>query len=575
MSGEKILSMNQAALIGSLIERELQRLWRRPWFRWAPILPMALVLLVWGFVAHKSLFFLEGVNAPPSAALLMPLLLQDLFWTLLALELLLIPLFAAGSLSEERRTGGIELLLLAGFTPTSLLVAEFGFGVALFTYFLAALSPAILILTLPGGVGWGEVVASLWALWTFGLVQVGFATMGAAFSGRAQHAVLGALALGTALAIFWLWPGRNWPGNPIALLDEAIRTHRGRGLEMLLSDLFHGRVTAVIITLWQCVASVFLMQAVLAGGALLVARKLLLSGEDRFLRQTEPGTRLSRSAAARKLLEDERTDPVAWLEARGRWSGAAHFLLKLLFLYVGLGAVAMLFNPILISGGFEIHRLLLFGEAVGVLLLAGILGVESLAGERDRGTLDLLLLTPLGNAEILRGKMAGALRALVPFLLLPTLHAGLITLTGILRESSFWLFVGSLVFSAPLFYLIGFCVSAGHSIQRAIIKFLFYGGTLLFAPFLLTGFLLHWKLLPEEFLLQAVWRFSEFISPGPMLYHGLLPARGSTIEPAILMFWLRSVFYIVSTSVIGYFLSLHLRTFLEWADQKSGGEEEG
>jgi ABC-type transport system involved in multi-copper enzyme maturation permease subunit len=63
-----------------------------------------------------------------------------------------------------------------------------------------------------------------------------------------------------------------------------------------------------------------------------------------------------------------------------------------------------------------------FQFAIG-LLLASVTSATSLAEERARGSLDVLLATPLSTREILWGKWCGAYREVIPLSLLPGLFA--------------------------------------------------------------------------------------------------------------------------------------------------------
>src|SRR4051794_12968212 len=60
------------------------------------------------------------------------------------------------------------------------------------------------------------------------------------------------------------------------------------------------------------------------------------------------------------------------------------------------------------------------GLQVGAgLLLLGVSAASSLAEERQRGSLDVLMATPLPTRAIVWGKWRGAFRAVPPLLLLP------------------------------------------------------------------------------------------------------------------------------------------------------------
>jgi len=169
------------------------------------------------------------------------------------------------------------------------------------------------------------------------------------------------------------------------------------------------------------------------------------------------------------------------------------------------------------------------------------------------------------------GKVSGALRAIIPFLLLPLLHAGLLVVSGIITESGFWTMAVALLIFTPVYYLLGVYAGATRNMRRGVTYLILTGGALLFAPFVLTGFLLNWEILPEEVILKLFWDFTEFISPGPALYYGIESSTGQVVHLNKFMFWLSMIFYTASIILILRLLSQKLRKFLEWAQARFEG----
>ena len=66
-----------------------------------------------------------------------------------------------------------------------------------------------------------------------------------------------------------------------------------------------------------------------------------------------------------------------------------------------------------IGGGDYLFRLLVFAQMIGTYLLLPASMSGALAQEKERGTLDILLLTHLGPRKIIQGKLLGRL---IPFL---------------------------------------------------------------------------------------------------------------------------------------------------------------
>jgi ABC-type transport system involved in multi-copper enzyme maturation permease subunit len=121
-------------------------------------------------------------------------------------------------------------------------------------------------------------------------------------------------------------------------------------------------------------------------------------------------------------------NPVLWRE----WhrSRPTRLLRLVWFLYTGLGLVWIVLSLKFVAGGGmrpeePIAYMNTFQVGVGLLFLS-VSAATSLAEERVRGSLDVLLSTPLSTRSILIGKWWGAFRQ-VPFLLLwPALTTSLV-----------------------------------------------------------------------------------------------------------------------------------------------------
>jgi ABC-type transport system involved in multi-copper enzyme maturation permease subunit len=145
------------------------------------------------------------------------------------------------------------------------------------------------------------------------------------------------------------------------------------------------------------------------------------------LRQgSRPARRGHRQLAVRLRLPGPSLDanPVLWREWHrrlpSRWSRLA---------WLVYGAVALVFSGMAVFAaltGPTPRALAPWVNALQVpigLLLLSVTSVTSLAEERVRGTLDLLLTTPLPSRSIVLGKWWGAYRSAVPLAVLPGLVA--------------------------------------------------------------------------------------------------------------------------------------------------------
>ncbi|MFT3683533.1 MAG: ABC transporter permease subunit [Phycisphaerales bacterium] len=136
-------------------------------------------------------------------------------------------------------------------------------------------------------------------------------------------------------------------------------------------------------------------------------------------------------------------NPIAWREAAGRITGLPQTFLRWGFIVSGVlwgvFIIAMfhtgrwptnLFRSVLMAT--------IIGEMVVITLVAINLSATSVSKEREDGTLDLLLTTPITPSQYLSGKLKGLIAHLLPLILVPittALLAGLYILTDALGNT--------------------------------------------------------------------------------------------------------------------------------------------
>ncbi|MBY0307297.1 MAG: ABC transporter permease [Phycisphaerales bacterium] len=137
-------------------------------------------------------------------------------------------------------------------------------------------------------------------------------------------------------------------------------------------------------------------------------------------------------------------NPIAWREAAGRTAGLGQSFLRWGFIVAGVlwGVLVIglyhagkwppaLFRSVLLAT--------IIGEMVVITLVAINLSATSVSKEREDGTLDLLLTTPITPSQYLSGKLKGLIAHLLPLIMVPittALLAGVYVLTGALGRSS-------------------------------------------------------------------------------------------------------------------------------------------
>lgn len=131
------------------------------------------------------------------------------------------------------------------------------------------------------------------------------------------------------------------------------------------------------------------------------------------------------------------TNPIAWREAASRNSSPAKVVLRYVFLAVGLGiggVILVLFHRgDLTLQSFRFTLLSLVWGELAVIALVGInTAATAISKEREDGTLDLLLTTPITAKAYVMGKLRGLVAYLMPLLAVPLVTLGMACLYSVL-----------------------------------------------------------------------------------------------------------------------------------------------
>lgn len=401
-------------LFGPVLHQELMRSARR----WQTYVARSLfiaallgaLLVVWIFrvgpFATLSINTLARLGEP---------LFYGMVGTQLALVLLAAPASAAGAICVDRGRGTLAHVLVTDLTAFEIVLGKLAARLAWLLGLLAASLPVLALSVLLGGVD-PSAVAGAYLVAT-GAAVVG-CTLGLLLSvwGRRTHEVLiVAYLLWLMLLLIhpacWLvaWVGSEAAG---ALLPWAEYTNpfwlsfapylaSGR-TDLTEPTVFLG-VCLLLSLLLAVVAVVDLRRSVTAA---------LNHGEGR------PTSRRRRHALPWPTLDD---NPVLWLTCRtGRpsgWTGLAW----LLYVVLSLAFSALAGLTVWPQSRLGVPSLVnSVGVSVGFLFVT-IHAAASLAEERSRNALELLLTTPLSSEKILMGYWLGAFRPVPLLAVLPVL----------------------------------------------------------------------------------------------------------------------------------------------------------
>ncbi len=341
----------------------------------------------------------------------------------LALAVLVSALVAvlAVSLEKDRRT--LELLLVSRLGRAQLVLGKLAGSLLRVGLLLVAAAPVFALVALFGGVTPAQLGRLL-------LVTAAAAATAAALGNLLafwRDTTFQALAITASLLVAWLAAGEA--AATLAGPAWAARVSPARAALAALTPAGGGDAPRFLA---------------LCGCLVVAASGAAIAGVRRWNTASEPRRRPTGAAHASRRREVW-ANPVLWREVRTRAHGRAMVVVRIAWLALFAAAVV---GVVAASRADRPDRLAV-AAAIVPLWLASILAVAALAvtsvtSERDRGTLDLLLVSDLEPAEFVWGKLWGVIAAAREIVVLPlalcialvpagvaTLEQGLFMLAGL------------------------------------------------------------------------------------------------------------------------------------------------
>lgn len=369
---------------------------------------------------------------------------------LLGLVGLSAPAATAGSICLDKARGNLTLLFATDLSNTEIVLGKLGARLVPVLGLILCAAPVLAIGTLFGGIDPVGLIGSL-------LVILAVAIFGCSLAltlsiwGKKTHEVLMMayvfgilylLAAPISLGLFELLP-RNWRGSQLTLFHELLRFNpvflvlsAVEPMPMMRPVTFQTNLAFLCLGLTVSASligvSIWRIRSVVVGQLGKVERgrerrrslRARLAGaieSDRFARMA-PGT-AGVSRKLRSLWPSPSLDhnPVYWRECQRKQPTRMDLISWGIY--------------ILFCGGFSIYAIQLalsgqtWGMGLGVfvnvvqvplgLLLLSVSAATSLSEERQRGSLDVLMVTPMSTRSIVWGKWRGAFRSVPPLLILP------------------------------------------------------------------------------------------------------------------------------------------------------------
>lgn len=150
-------------------------------------------------------------------------------------------------------------------------------------------------------------------------------------------------------------------------------------------------------------------------------------------------------------------NPISWRESSSHTLSIAGILGRWGFIFCGVAAVAVLVGFFHAGGlsmsDFQVALLTLIGAEVTIVVLAAInMSATAVSREREDGTLDIVLTTPIQPGPYLSGKLRGLVLYLLPMLMVPVLSLIAVGVYCTIRPeaTSLPVSVGTMTYSIPL-----------------------------------------------------------------------------------------------------------------------------
>lgn len=478
--------------------RRWQRLFRRLFTGWLALQLLGYYVVYAIEVHFRSQYDITGVPGLMgqfSSSLLDALVLQQLFVVLLAT-----PAFAAGAITDEKARGTLEYLLTTDLSAADIILGKLLGRAALVGQLALAALPLLCLIVGLSGASLLLVVAlaavSVAPLFTLSAASL----LASVWSRQTRDAVLAVYFLGGAAYVLLAGSDGLTPFDPLHALSPA---WAGTDLATLATRLL------VFTLAWglpgvACTA--------LAAWRLRPAYRRQLEGTGRPRRVRWWRVRRPTVAAEPLRWKERHVEglaPLAVLRRVPRWLAMAGIgvltllsSLAILDSHLGpgqslgrvLGHLAALRLPALWAAFTPGLGNAFLAQGIVALLLASlVVGIRcsgAVTGERERRTWEALLLTPLPEPQLIRGKLWGIVGASYPYLAAYALPALLLAgVAGI--PALFWTLV-----CLPLTWLaMGMVGAAGlwcsvrsQSSWRALLGMLTFG--------YVVGFLLYFVTLP-------------------------------------------------------------------------------
>ncbi len=407
--------------VAAVLERELRVTARQPVTYWARLVAVGALLAFSVFYGSQAGFALSTGN---QLFVCLHCVLLVSIWTLA-------PFLVADSISSEKRQGTLPLLFLTPLSSGDIVVSKgIAHGLRAVSLWVAAI-PALAIPLMAGGVSWGEVVLSVLVNFSSLCLAVSAGLAASAESRVRTRAVVLSACLSVGLALAWMTALGAVLVAFFTTLPGLVRfkdmlqggfwlaTDWGDCWRQVLGSLPRAPSPARVLCDFGALAAVSLLLLVLA--VVFAAQRVKGCRRDtgpsacaQWLNKAFCTPMFFRDALRRWMRWELSHNPIGWLERR-TWSGRL-----VSWSWFGIAVIVSTYSTLSVS--FQPYDQTLRNiEAVIAYLLIGTIAASaagSFRRERENGVLELLLVAPLRESQIIGGRLRGLWTQFMPAILI-------------------------------------------------------------------------------------------------------------------------------------------------------------
>jgi len=413
---------------------------------------LAIIATCWLVVTGTQSITTAGDTARFGATLMRILAPLQLSLAMLAAAMTSV---VAVSSEKDRRT--LELLLVSRLSDAELVFGKLAGSLVRVLLLLFSAIPIFAIAALFGGVTAGQLTRLFLVTLAAALAAASIANAVAFW----KETTFQALAITMFALVAWVAAGEvmaGWRGA-----DAGAQASPARAV---FAALRPSARQSMLPFLGVCAGLIVASNAIVVAGA----RRWNTATEARRPSAAADGTVAGGGGLAKRPSRTVWNNPVLWREICTRAYGRTIVLVRLAWLILFALAVAGVFIEARAARPDRLAvALAVVPMALASLLSVAALAVTSVTTERDRGSLDVLLVTDLEPKEFVWGKLIGVLVVAREIVLLPLLLCGALVATGLSTvENGIYLAVGT---AALLFFaaVLGLYVGLSHTASRQAI----------------------------------------------------------------------------------------------------------